>query len=459
MRRKQAAESRAQESGLLFPEGEQPELREGHPVYTVTQAVVEAKALVETAYPGVYVRGEVTDFRGVHTSGHMYFRINDEDSVLEVAFFRGANRKLGFTLENGMEIIVFGRLSIYGRSSRFQIIAEFIEPAGLGALQARIEQLKKKLEAEGLFAQSRKRPIPEFPHSIAVVTSVEGAAIKDFLKVTRERFPGQHITIFPAMVQGEDAARMVVEGIEAANDMRDAGGRVVGFDVLVVCRGGGSIEDLMAFNDEGVARAIASSDIPVVTGIGHERDITIADLVADLRAATPSQAAELVTPDRADLADFVADAGERMVRQVRGAVEDMAQALDDAREELGDSVRDLIEGLAQAVRECRTRVVASAPEQVLVRQREAVEQAAGRAGQAVARRLGEAKQRTEGAAGRLNALSPLGVLERGYAIAFALPGREVVKDPAQVAPGSEVEVRVRRGIIRAGVKSVEKKEG
>lgn len=452
MRRKQAAESRAQESGLLFPEGEQPELREGHPVYTVTQAVVEAKALVETAYPGVYVRGEVTDFRGVHSSGHMYFRIKDEDSVLEVAFFRGANRKLGFTLENGMEIIVFGRLSIYGRSSRFQIIAEFVEPAGLGALQAKIEQLKKKLEAEGLFAQSRKRPIPEFPYRIALVTSIEGAAIKDFLKVTRERFPGQHIVIFPAMVQGEEAAGMVVEGIEAANDMGD-------FDVLVVCRGGGSIEDLMAFNDEGVARAIASSDIPVVTGIGHERDITIADLVADLRAATPSQAAELVTPDRADLADFVADAGERMARQVKGAVEDMAQALDDARDALGDAVGDSITGLAQFVRDFRTRVLASAPQQVLVRQREGVTQAAGRSAQAIMRRLGEAKQRTEGAAGRLNALSPLGVLERGYAIAFALPGREVIKDPGQVTAGSEVEVRVEKGIIRAGVRSVERKEG
>jgi len=393
----------------------------------------------------------------------MYFRIKDEDSVLEVAFFRGANRRLGFTLENGMEIIVFGRLSIYGRSSKFQIIAEFVEPAGLGALQAKIEQLKKKLEAEGLFAQSRKRPIPEFPHRVALVTSVEGAAIKDFLKVTRERFPGQHIVIFPAMVQGEDAAGMVVDSIEAANDMHDfsgfVGGLAGGFDVLVVCRGGGSIEDLMAFNDEGVARAIASSDIPVVTGIGHERDITIADLVADLRAATPSQAAELVTPDREDLMEFVADAGERMARQVKSAVEDMAQALDDARDALGEAMGDTITGFGQSVRDFRTRVLAAAPQQVLLRQREGVAQAAGRAGQAIMRRLGEARQRAEGAAGRLNALSPLGVLERGYAIAFALPGREVIKDPGQVKPGGEMEVRVRKGIIRAGVRSVEGKEG
>ncbi len=342
-----------------------------------------------------------------------------------------------------MEVVAFGRLSLF--RSRCQIIVEHLEQAGLGALQQRIEQLKKKLEAEGLFAEERKRPIPAFPHRIALVTSAEGAAVRDFLKVTRRRFPGQHITLFPVLVQGDEAPGQIVEAIADANAMG-------GFDVLVTCRGGGSLEDLMAFNDEGVARAIAASEIPVINGVGHEPDVTIADFVADRRAATPSQAAELVTPDRTDLARELREARGRLERGLRGAVEEMAQALDEAREGLADAARDLLRGLGDALRDFATRVRASSPAQVLTRQRQLMEQLASRLGTGAARRLSDARQRFQALRGRLAALSPLAVLNRGYAIAFALPGGEVLKDASRTAPGREIEVRLSRGSVRGTVK-------
>ena len=435
------------DAGDLFEYAPKPEARDGIPVYTVSQLAAEIKLLIETAHPTIYVRGEVTGYRGVHSSGHLYFQVKDEGAVLDVAMFRGANRKLQFELENGMEVIVFGRATAYARRSTYQVVAEAVEPAGLGALQARIEQLKKKLAAEGLFDEGRKRPLPEFPHAVALVTSPEGAAVKDFLKVTRRRFPGQHIVLFPVLVQGDDAPAQIVEAIADANEMG-------GFDVMAVCRGGGSIEDLMAFNDEGVARAIAGSGIPVVTGIGHERDVTIADFVADVRAATPSQAAELVTPSGADLAREIGEARERMEQSLRGVVETMAQDLDDATEGLVAAAHNLLKDLDSRLRDLRTRLQASSPAETLKRQRQLLEQLSSRLAAGATRRVGEADQRMKALAGRLDALSPLGVLNRGYAIAFALPERGVVKDAAKVTPGQELEVKLAKGSVRATARAI-----
>ena len=435
------------DTGELFAYEPQPEMREGQPVYTVSALATEIKSLIETAHPSVYVRGEVTGFRGVHSSGHMYFQLKDENAVLDIAMFRGANRSLKFDLENGMEVIVFGRATAYPRRSTYQVIAEAVEPAGLGALQARIEQVKKKLEAEGLFAEDRKRQIPEFPHAIALVTSPEGAAVTDFLKVTRRRFPGQHIVVFPVLVQGEDAPAQIVEAIADANGMGP-------FDVMCVCRGGGSIEDLMAFNDEGVARAIAESGVPVVTGIGHERDVTIADLVADVRAATPSQAAEFVTPSRADLRREIGEARERMERCLRGVVEAMAQDFDDAAEGLATAARNLLKDLENSLRDLATRLRGASPGETLRRQRELLDQLASRLAAGATRRVGEADERMKGLAGRLNALSPLAVLNRGYAIAFALPERAVVKDAGKVQAGQDLEVKLAKGSLRATAREI-----
>ncbi|MEK7475569.1 MAG: exodeoxyribonuclease VII large subunit [Candidatus Coatesbacteria bacterium] len=435
------------ETGELFAYAPEPEARDGIPVYTVSQLASEIKALIETAHPAVYVRGEVTGYRGVHSSGHLYFQVKDENAVLDVAMFRGANRNLKFELENGMEVLVFGRATAYPRRSTYQIIAEAVEPAGLGALQARIEAVKKALAAEGLFDDERKRPLPSFPHAIALVTSPEGAAVTDFLKVTRRRFPGQHIVVFPVLVQGDDAPAQIVEAIRDANAMG-------GFDLLALCRGGGSIEDLMAFNDEAVCRAIAASELPVVTGIGHERDVTIADFVADVRASTPSQAAEFVTPSRSDLAREIREARERMERSLRSVVESQAQDLDDATEGLNAAARNLLKDLESRLRDLATRLRGASPVETLKRQRQLMEQLGSRLAAGVTRRVGEADQRMKGLTGRLHALSPLAVLGRGYAIAFALPGGEVVKDAAKVTPGQDLEIRLAKGSVRATARAI-----
>ncbi len=423
------------------------ETKDGMPVYTVSALTAEVKQLLETAHGAVYLRGEISGFRSIAGSGHMYFDLKDDRDLINAAFFKGANRKLAFQLEDGMEVVAFGRVSLY--RSRCQIIVEHLELAGAGVLQQRIEQLKKLLAAEGLFDESRKREIPFAPRSIALVTSAEGAAVRDFLKVTRRRFPGQHITIFPCLVQGEGAPAQIVEAIRDANVMG-------GFDVLVTCRGGGSLEDLMAFNDEAVCRAIAASGIPVINAVGHEPDVTIADFVADLRAATPSQAAELVTPSRVEIRREMRDLRGSMERSLRGVVEDMARDLDDATSSLHEAAAAVIEAMKTTIEKLGVRVRAASPVAVLARQRQLVEQLSARIGTAAVRRMDVGRQRVQAFAGRLDALSPLSVLGRGYAIAFALPAKTVIKDASGVTVGDEFEVRVARGSIRAAARAIMK---
>ena len=411
-------------------------------IYAVSEIAGEVRDLIETAYKSVWVKGEVTGFRGAHSSGHMYFQVKDERAILEVALFRGVNQKLKFEIENGMELLICGRLSIYPGSSRFQIIPSMVEVAGAGAMQARIEQLKKKLAAEGLFDEAGKREIPEFPLRIALVTSPQGAAIRDFFKTTKRRFPGQNIVLFPVMVQGESAPGQIMEAIGDANDMG-------GFDVLVVCRGGGSAEDLMAFNDEGVARAIAGSEIPVVTGIGHEYDTSIADLVSDLRASTPSHAAEIVAPSREELFRRLDELASRMAGFVRGALEDSAQSLDDAVSEMQDAVGGIFSDAARTLSETGARLNMLSPRKVLSVRRDMLGQYGGRLAAAGNGRMKTARGIWESLGGKLHTLSPLAVLGRGYSIVFSCPGREVVKDALLVKKGQELEIKVARGIIRA----------
>ena len=436
------------DGGGLFPPGTPEEAKSERRIYTVSEIAGEVRELIETAYRAVWVRGEVTGYRGPHSSGHMYFQVKDEKAILEVALFRGVNQKLRFEIENGMELLICGRLSIYPGSSKFQIIPQIVEPAGAGALQARIEQLKRKLSAEGLFGEERKRPIPEFPRHIALVTSPKGAAITDFLKITRRRFPGQCITLFPVLVQGEDAPAQIADAIADANEMG-------GFDVMVVCRGGGSAEDLMAFNDEAVARAIAVSGVPVVTGIGHEWDTSIADLVADRRASTPSQAGEFVTPSSDELFRRIEEAGSRMAGFMRGAVEDMAQALDEAVLELRDAVGGVFSEASRTITEAGARLNMLSPRKVLAGRRDMLGQLGGRLAAGARGRAQSARGTWEGLGGKLHTLSPLAVLGRGYSICFSMPGRTVVKDALKVGAGQELEVKVEKGIIRATARSTE----
>jgi len=390
-------------------------------IYTVSDLTAEIRALLEETYPWIWVEGEISNFR-TPSSGHMYFTLKDQDSQIPVVMFRTANRQLTFQPRDGLSMLVYGQLTVYEPRGQYQIVAEYMEPRGLGALKLAFEQLKERLQAEGLFDEARKRPIPLLPGRIGVITSPTGAAIRDILQVLRRRFANLDVLIYPVAVQGDQAAPEIVQALRELN-------RRGGLDVLILARGGGSIEDLWPFNEEMVARAIAESKIPVISAVGHEIDYTIADFVADLRAPTPSAAAELVVSRKAELAQRLDDLQARMTGALRSrlAALQVRMAALDRHLRLLNPIERVRMGW-QRLTEVRRRL-----------------------SEWPARRLALARADLRAAAGRLDSLSPLGILARGYSICLRLPGREIVKEGAAVAPGDEVEVRVHRGRLRCGV--------
>ncbi len=397
-------------------------------IYTVSEFTSEVRALLEDSFSGIWVEGEVSNFR-TPSSGHMYFTLKDPDSQIQVVMFRTANRQLRFQPRDGLAILVYGQLSVYEPRGQYQIVVEYMEPKGLGALQLAFEQLKERLQAEGLFDDARKRPIPMLPRRIGVITSPTGAAIRDILQVLRRRFAGVDVLIHPVTVQGDQAAPEIVEAIRELN-------RRGGLDVLIVARGGGSIEDLWAFNEEIVARAIADSKIPVISAVGHEIDYTIADFVADLRAPTPSAAAELVVSKQDELAQRLDDLQARMTGVIRS------------------TLHALVVRLAGLHRHLR---LLSPMERIRMQRRHLMELWKDLTGWAE-RRLAVLNGQLQAAAGKLDALSPLAILGRGYSICLRLPGHEIVKESRVVAAGDEVEVRLHRGRLRCGIREVTPEE-
>ena len=296
-------------------------------VLSVGQLTGNIKRVLEQQVGTVWVRGEVTNFRLQQQSGHMYFTLKDERSQLSCVFFRRANSRYRDLMENGRMLLVHGEVSVYEPRGQYQLIVEEVELEGVGALQAAFERLKRKLESEGLFAPERKRPIPEFPQRIGLVTSPTGAAIRDVLHVVERRFPGLDIVLAPSRVQGEGAAGEIARAIELLNDWslsQPASGRL---DLILITRGGGSLEDLWAFNEEAVARAVFHSALPVVSAVGHEIDFSISDFVADLRAATPSAAAELITQKAFASRQWLIDFIRHLQRRVRQVMEDDRESL------------------------------------------------------------------------------------------------------------------------------------
>ncbi|MBI3003674.1 MAG: exodeoxyribonuclease VII large subunit [candidate division NC10 bacterium] len=390
-------------------------------IYTVSALTSELKTLLETTYPSLWVEGEVSNFKH-HASGHMYFTLKDASSQIRAVMFRNANRALKFRPGDGLTVVVRASLSLYEVRGEYQLYVEHIEPKGLGALQLAFEQLKARLAAEGLFEAARKRPIPKLPRRIGIVTSPSGAAIRDMLNVIERRFATVEIVIYPARVQGEGAAEEIVEGIRVLNARGD-------LDVLIVGRGGGSIEDLWAFNEEIVARAIAASKVPVVSAVGHETDVTIADFVADVRAPTPSAAAELVVAHKAELAQRVDDLASRLesalLRRVRAG-----------RERLTYLARHL--SLLSPVERIR-------------RHRERVAVAAETLRGVIRTRLKLWGGELRALAARLQSLSPLAILGRGYSITRLLPDLRIVKDAAAVRPGQAVSILLHRGSLACRV--------
>ncbi|MBN2288396.1 MAG: exodeoxyribonuclease VII large subunit, partial [Candidatus Glassbacteria bacterium] len=383
-------------------------------IYKVGELTRLVKDLVEESFPPLWVEGEVSNFVH-HGSGHMYFSLKDEEAVLRAVFFRQYNSRLLFRPENGMQVLARGTLTVYERNGQYQLMVSEMRPSGTGALQLAFEQLKARLEAEGLFADERKRPLPVFPRVVGVVTSPTGAAVRDIISVISRRCPPARIVIYPVRVQGEGAAAEIAGAIRAF-------GRWGGADVLIVGRGGGSLEDLWAFNEEAVARAIFDSPIPVISAVGHQTDFTIADFTADLRAPTPSAAAEYAVPEAAELVLGLEEAVRRLISAQRYILDIAGQRLDGLEREI--SLKKLASRLDRLARE---RLVL-----------------AGRLKRAVLNRLETARLDWARLCGALDALNPAAVLGRGFSI-VRTAGGQVVSDSAQVSTGQEVEVLLSRG--------------
>ncbi|MEX2356535.1 MAG: exodeoxyribonuclease VII large subunit [Thermaerobacterales bacterium] len=395
-------------------------------ILTISELTRYLKSLLDRdpVLQETWVRGELSNFRH-HSSGHMYFTLKDSQSALSCVMFRGANRRLKFTPESGMQVIAGGHVSIYERNGAYQLYTGHLEPDGLGALQVGFEQLKVRLRAAGLFDESRKRPLPMLPRRVGIVTSPTGAALRDIIKVIRRRFPKVELVVYPAIVQGEEAPAQIVKGL----DMLNLHGSV---DVIIIGRGGGSLEDLWAFNDEGVAHAVYRSAAPVVSAVGHETDITISDFVADVRAPTPSAAAALVVPD------------ERALRsELRQWSHRLAQGL---RARLGDERHRLARTL--------THRFINSPIDRIMQNRQQIDDLSRRGAATVERCLERRRGRLESGVGRLQALSPLAILARGYSVARLLPEGRAIDQAGDVSPGDNLELLVRRGRIHCVVERV-----
>src|SRR5262245_34018531 len=441
-------------------------------VLTVSELSSRLRAVLEERFPAVWVEGEISNFK-VYGSGHAYFTLKDAGAQIRAVLFRNRTRRIRFELRDGLHVMAFGSVELYAQRGEYQLVVELLEPRGLGALQLAFEQLKARLDAEGLFDARRKRTIPRFPRTIGLVTSPSGAALRDMLRVIDRRFGELSIVIAPARVQGEGAAEEIVQGLRDLNVLG-------GVDVIIVGRGGGSLEDLWAFNEETVARAIVASKVPVISAVGHEVDFTIADFVADLRAPTPSAAAELVVREKQAVAENLADLSQRlrvaMARRVerqrerleslirRRPLTDPGRPLRDLARRVDEARRRLEHGMTAALRrtghrvELATRALRSAsPVARAARDRRQLAHLETRLSSEMARTLAKAQHRAHSVAGRLDSLSPLGVLGRGYSLTRR-PSGQIVRRSQEVAVGDEVRVLLHEGRLDCRVTATRERD-
>lgn len=383
------------------------------PVLTVSQLTSMVKGTLEENFALLWVEGEVSNLRAP-SSGHIYFTLKDEKSQIKVVMFRGRGSFLKFRLEDGLHIILRGSITVYETRGEYQIIADYIEPVGAGALQLAFEQLKERLAKEGLFDKTRKRPIPSVPKKVGIITSPTGAAIRDMLHIMDRRFANLHILIYPVRVQGAEAPPEIIQAIRDMNSIED-------LDAIIVGRGGGSMEDLWAFNDEGVARAIYNSRVPMISAVGHETDFTIADFVADLRAPTPSAAAELVVQNKADIEERLKTLYRRLCHISKGRLTLLTSHLKNIEGRLRNPI-DRVRQLSQRLDDMTLRLNLS-----------------------VRQKLDFSEKKLERDMSLLNSLSPLAILSRGYSITTSLSTGTVVRSIADVKVGDRVGVRVTDG--------------
>jgi len=437
-------------------------------ILSVSELTSEIRGVLEGQLGEMLVEGEISNCR-VWNTGHMYFTLKDEGAQIRSVMFRGTLRYLRFKPEDGLHVIARGRLSVYEPKGEYQLVCEHMEPHGLGALQLAFDQLKKKLQAEGLFDAARKRPLPALPRKIGIVTSLDGAALRDIIKVLRRRHPNAHLVIRPARVQGEGAAAEITRALRAI-------ARVPGVDVVIAGRGGGSVEDLWAFNEEMVARAIAACPVPVISAVGHEVDVTIADFVADLRAPTPSAAAEMVVSAKEDFCSRIDRLHHRLNAAARSHVQrrqNVLHALTARRGLAGWHARVAMHGrraaelthglrraaLARLARQGRDyRVLRQQLEAHDIRRRMAtirgrLQMADERLGAAAIRSRERIEGRFRVLAGRLDNLSPLAVLARGYAVCWNADRSAIIRSARTVEPGDRVRLTLHEGEIDCEVRA------
>jgi len=414
-------------------EGEEKEKEKTHTrIYSVWEITryIRQKLDSDELLRDIYIKGELSNV-SQPTSGHVYFTLKDEYSELRCVMFRNRNALLKFTLEDGMSVIVRGHISVYEKRGRYQLYVEELQESGIGALYRAFEQLKKKLKDEGMFDATHKKPIPVIPHTIGIITSPTGAAIRDMINITRRRFPHVHILLAPVAVQGEEAAPQIVNAIKLMNRVNRELEKV---DVLVVGRGGGSIEELWAFNEESVARAIFASEIPVISAVGHETDFTISDFVADRRAATPSEAAELVVPDK---------------RQIE-------KNMSTLELQLRQNIYKLIEQQRRRLESIEKNVLFRKPTERINQYRQMVDEVKRTLIAEVMHRVQLHRKGLQALTGKLDALSPRAILERGYSI--CLKEQKVVRSVMDISTGDMLRILFRDGEAISEVKEKKHEE-
>jgi exodeoxyribonuclease VII large subunit len=414
----------------------------GRAVLTISELTRRLQEVLEERFPAVWVEGEISNFRP-SAAGHAYFTLKDSESQLRAVLFRSRGRRVRFEPADGLHVLAFGSIEVYPQRGEYQMVVELLEPKGLGALQLAFEQLKARLSAEGLFDQGRKRELPRFPRKLGIVTSTSGAAIRDMLRVIGRRFGELHIVVAPCRVQGDGAAEEIAQGVRDLNLLG-------GVDVIIVARGGGSLEDLWAFNEETVARAIAGSKVPVVSAVGHEVDYTIADFVADLRAPTPSAAAELVVREKQAVVDSLAQLRARLERLASRPLRDLERRVDELTARLRREMRSELGRAEHRVALATRALRASDPVARVARDRHRLENLQAKLVTALTRRRDRARYALQTVVGRLDSLSPLAVLGRGYSLTRTATG-EIVHGPAQVRVGDAIRVLLQRGSLDARV--------
>lgn len=440
----------------------------GRKILSVSELTAELKTLLEKTYPFIWISGEISNFR-VPSSGHFYFTLKDANAQIFAVMFKGQNRGLKFMPEDGMSVTGFGRISVYPPRGSYQLILEYLEPSGAGALQAAFEQLKKKLAEEGVFDTAQKRPIPFLPSKIAIISSPTGAVVHDIIRIIYRRFPDIPIDILPVNVQGDGAVDDIVSALRLASETTAA-------DTIIVARGGGSLEDLAAFNSEAVARAIFASAIPVISAVGHETDFTIADFTADLRAPTPSAAAELAVPVKADLEYTLQTYGRRLLSSMQRIVDDdrhkakklskrlihpkrrlddMMLRLDDQTTRMINAAQNIIVRKKQHLTWQAGRLQTASPLRQTANSREHLIRCVARMETAVKSSLRFKRAKVEALESRISGLNPKAVLDRGYSIVRRVSDKAVVTATNQVETGSNVDILVSRGTMTC---RVEKKD-